>query len=76
MAARTEPHEHIRVMEQRIREQIERVEQLERSGKDPAAEKGRLELLQRALDEMRFQLGQLSPTGMDEKRMQRPTGRY
>jgi len=68
MTATNQAREHIQRMEQRVRQQIEKVEQCERLGRDPAAEKSRLRLLLHALDEMRIQIGQLSPTMMDEKR--------
>jgi hypothetical protein len=55
-------------MERRIAEQIEQIKRLEQSGKDTAQAKNRLTLLRHALDEMRIQVGQLSPTAMDQKR--------
>ncbi|WP_119303685.1 hypothetical protein [Dongia deserti] len=68
MADKTQAFEHIRLMQQRITEQIEKIEQLERSGKDAMEGRHRLQLLERALEEMRIQIGHLSPTRMDEKR--------
>jgi hypothetical protein len=59
---------HIRMMELRIEQQVESIERLKQSGQDTADAERRLSLLQRALGEMRVQLGQLSPTELDNKR--------
>jgi hypothetical protein len=59
---------HIRMMELRIEQQVESIERLKQSGEDVSEAERRLFLLQRALDEMRIQLGQLSPTERDNKR--------
>ena len=59
---------HIRMMELRIEQQVESIERLKQSGQDTADAERRLSLLQRALGEMRLQLGQLSPTELDNKR--------
>jgi hypothetical protein len=59
---------HIRMMELRIEQQVESIERLKQSGEDTADAERRLSLLQRALIEMRVQLGQLSPTEQDNKR--------
>ena len=52
---------HIRIMESRIEQQVAAIERLKQSGQDTAPAVHRLELLRRALEEMRIQLGQLSP---------------
>lgn len=59
---------HVRVMEARIEKQKALVQQLEATGGDPAEQIRRLDLLVRALEEMRIQLGNLSPTELDAKR--------
>ena len=66
--SRTSASEHIRLMEQRIRKQIKEVEKLKQAGGDLTDATKRLNLLQRALKEMRAQLGSLSPTPLDDKR--------
>ena len=58
---------HIRMMELRIQQQIESIERLKQSGQDVSEAVQRLSLLQHALNEMRIQLGQLSPTERDNK---------
>lgn len=68
MAADPPAREHIRVMERRIEEQIERISRLEQAGKDTAQAQGRLVLLRHALEQVRSQVGQLSPNAMDRKR--------
>ena len=60
------------MMERRIEQQHEAIEQLKRSGEDTRDAERRLALLQHALGEMRLQLGQLSPTGRDDRRPPRP----
>jgi len=57
-------------MESRIRGQLSQIEKLRQEGSDLAQAKQRLNLLQHALQEMRTQLGSLSPTLMDDKRDQ------
>ena len=59
---------HIRRMELRIEQQTHSIERLQQFGEDTSAALQRLRLLRHALDEMRIQLGQLSPTNLDEKR--------
>lgn len=59
---------HLRMMELRIEQQVESIERLKQSGQDASEAVRRLALLQRALGEMRVQLGQLSPTERDAKR--------
>ena len=59
---------HVRMMELRIEQQVELIERLKQSGQDTSEAVRRLSLLQHALDEMRIQLGQLSPTARDKKR--------
>ena len=59
---------HIRMMELRIEQQVEAIERLKQSGQDTSEAERRLSLLQHALNEMRIQLGQLSPTERDNKR--------
>lgn len=64
----TPANAHIRMMELRIERQLDMIERQKQAGEDPAEAVARLKLLQRALDEMRIQLGQLSPTERDQKR--------
>ena len=59
---------HLRMMELRIEQQVETIERLKQSGEDTSEAVRRLSLLQHALNEMRIQLGQLSPTERDNKR--------
>lgn len=59
---------HVRRMELRIEQQTHSIERLQRFGEDTSAALHRLELLRHALDEMRIQLGQLSPTNLDQRR--------
>ncbi len=59
---------HIQMMELRIQRQVESIERQKQAGEDTADSERRLALLRRALDEMRIQLGQLSPTERDQKR--------
>jgi regulator of replication initiation timing len=66
--SRTSASEHIRRMEKRIEDQLNKIERLRQTGGDSAEERKRLTLLQRALEEMHAQLGSLSPTPMDSKR--------
>jgi hypothetical protein len=60
--------ELIRQMETRIERQSALIERLKQAGQDTSGAVYRLGLLHRALDEMRIQLGQLSPTPLDAKR--------
>jgi hypothetical protein len=71
--SRTSASEHIRLMEGRIEEQVNKVEKLRQRGADSTEAMKRLNLLQRALQEMRAQLGSLSPTPQDGKRSVVPT---
>jgi hypothetical protein len=56
------------MMELRIEQQVEALERLKQSGQDASDAVRRLALLQHALNEMRIQLGQLSPTERDGRR--------
>ena len=60
--------EHIRLMESRIEQQTAAIERLKRSAQDTSEAVRRLKLLERALEEIRIQLGQLSPTALDGRR--------
>jgi hypothetical protein len=60
------------MMELRIARQLELIERQKQAGEDASEAVARLKLLQRALDEMRFQLGQLSPTDRDKTRSSAP----
>lgn len=69
MASKETPaSSHLRMMELRIEQQIETIERLKQAGQDTADADRRLALLQHALNEMRIQLGQLSPNERDGKR--------
>jgi hypothetical protein len=59
---------HVRRMELRIEQQAQSIERLQQVGEDTSAAVQRMKLLRHALDEMRIQLGQLSPTDLDERR--------
>ena len=59
---------HIRRMELRIEQQTLSIERLKQVGEDTSPALQRLRLLRHALDEMRIQLGQLSPTNLDDRR--------
>ena len=59
---------HVRTMEARIEQQIVSIERLQQLGQDTSDAERRLELLRHALEEMRIQLGQLSPTERDARR--------
>ena len=61
-------YEHIRRMEKRIQQQRELLARLRSQGDDSAAATTRLALMTRALEEMQFQLGSLSPTEQETKR--------
>lgn len=63
---------HLQTMELRIERQREIIARQEQAGEDTAEAVSRLKLLQRALDEMRIQLGQLSPTDRDKMRSSPP----
>ena len=54
--------EHIRIMEGRIRQQEAAIGYLKTAGLDTSAAVRRLNLLHSALEEMRIQLAQLTPT--------------
>ena len=71
--SRTSASEHIRLMERRIAEQLHKIAALRQTGGDSAEATKRLKLLQRALQEMRAQLGSLSLTPQDGKRSIGPT---
>jgi hypothetical protein len=60
--------DHIRLIEARIEQQIVENERLKSLGQDATAGERRLFLLHRALEEMRVQLGSLSPTDLDSRR--------
>jgi hypothetical protein len=60
--------DHIRLMETRIEQQAAEVNRLRQLGQDTTAGERRLFLLHRALEEMRIQLGHLSPTDLDARR--------
>lgn len=60
---------HIRRMELRIEQQTLSIEHLQQVGQDTAAALQRLKLLRHALEEMRLQLGQLSPTDQPARRI-------
>ena len=60
--------DHIRLMEARIEKQTAEVERLKGLGLDAIDGERRLALLRRALDEIRIQLGHLSPTDLDARR--------
>jgi hypothetical protein len=69
MASKETPaSSHLRMMELRIEQQIQTIERLRQAGQDTADADRRLALLQHALNEMRIQLGQLSPNERDGKR--------
>lgn len=59
---------HVRTMEARIEQQMASVARLQQSGQDTSDAERRLELLRHALEEMRIQLGHLSPTERDARR--------
>ena len=56
----SEAGEHIRIMENRIRQQETAIRQLESAGQDTSAAVRRLTLLHTALDDMRLHLAQLA----------------
>lgn len=69
MAEKTSPlGEHFRLMESRISRQIEHITELRAVGQDTSEAIRKLQLLKTALNEMRFQLGRLAPTSLDDKR--------
>jgi hypothetical protein len=63
-----EASEHIRTMNDRITQQAAEIVRLRLYGKDASAAIRRLELLRRALIQMRLQLETLSSTEQDAKR--------
>jgi hypothetical protein len=54
--------EHLRLMERRIAQQEAAIQLLKESGQDISKSVSRLQLLHSALEEMRIQLAQLTPT--------------
>jgi len=54
--------EHMRVMEDRVRQQEVAIRFLKNAGRDTTDADARLKLLRFALEEMRIQLAQLAPT--------------
>jgi hypothetical protein len=69
MAPKFSPaYEHIRRMEERIQQQRELIAGLRAQGEDSTAATTRLALMARALEEMQFQLGSLSPSDQDTER--------
>ncbi len=65
-SAKAAAREHVRLMETRIERQRLLIEQLEGERQDTAEQVRRLILLQRALEEMLLQLGQLVPPNEEE----------
>ena len=59
-------------MAARIDKQAKEIEQLRVAGEDTKAAVRKLALMKHAMDEMRLQLGQLSPTTSDRKRPNGP----
>jgi hypothetical protein len=59
--------EHLQVMEARIKAQVSLIVRLRQIGQDTSEPMRRLDLLQRALREMRLQLARLAQTDMDAK---------
>ena len=59
-------------MAARIDKQAKEIEQLRVTGQDTRAAVQKLSLMKHAMDEMRLQLGQLSPTTGDRKRPNGP----
>ncbi|HET6622291.1 MAG TPA: hypothetical protein VFG64_20285 [Dongiaceae bacterium] len=68
-SAKAAARQHVRLMETRIERQRLLIEHLDRERQDTAEQARRLLLLQRALEEMLLQLGQLVPPSEEE-----PTG--
>ncbi len=72
MVAKNLAHEHMQLMAKRIDKQAAEIEQLRVTGQDTKAATQKLSLMKRAMDELRLQLGPLSPTVSDTKRPSRP----
>ncbi len=69
MSAQDNPAgDHLRQMDRRIQEQQDEIDRLRDAGEDTVSAEQRLSLLQRAMNEMRHQLGPLSETRMDATR--------
>jgi hypothetical protein len=62
-------------MEARIQQQRELIAGLRGQGDDSTAATTRLALMTRALEEMQFQLGAISPSDQETKRPQQAQGR-
>lgn len=60
--------EHMRLMEDRVKEQAAKMEKLRLAGRDTSAAFVRLSWLQHAMEEMSVQLGCISPTALEAKR--------
>ena len=68
MPSKADPADaHLRVMEERIKAQRALVEKLNQKERDAAGAVRRLNLLLKALEEMRLHLPQLAETDMDKK---------
>jgi hypothetical protein len=65
-SARAAAFHQLSVMETRIERQRDLIKHLQSAGQDASEETRRLMLLQRARDEMIFQLGQLVPPNAEE----------
>jgi hypothetical protein len=65
-SAKAAARQHVRLMETRIEQQKLLIEHLEQERQDTAEQASRLMLLQRALEEMLLQLGQLVPPNEEE----------
>jgi len=65
-SARAAAFRQLSVMETRIERQRDLIKHLQSAGQDASEETRRLILLQRARDEMLFQLGQLVPPNAEE----------
>lgn len=59
---------HIRKIEERAKQQTALIQRLKSAGKDASDAEATLEILNKALQEMRAQIRPLLPTAMDEKR--------
>jgi hypothetical protein len=69
-SARAAAFRQLSVMETRIERQRDLIKHLQSAGQDASEETRRLILLQRARDEMLFQLGQLVPPNAEEASIQ------
>ena len=65
-SARAAAFHHVSVMETRIERQRDLIKHLQSAGQDASEETRRLILLERARDEMLFQLGPLVPPNAEE----------